>query len=122
MTKNAPADSGVVVVYDGRVGVGVDFDVLFVVVVFDDAADAEPATNTASVIPNENVTSVAATATALRREAIFLTTHHRCRFPVAPAFRSLPGAARAGLRSHSVLRAQLGLRSPAAGRLRAWPA
>src|SRR4051812_18136887 len=102
MTKNALADSGVVVVYDGRVGVvGVDFDVLFVVVVFDDAADAEPATNTASVIPNQNVTSVAATATALRREAIFLTTHHRFRFPVAPGSRLLPEAGRAGLRSHS---------------------
>src|SRR3954469_8394099 len=99
MTKNARADSGVVVVYDGSMGVDVGFDVLFVVVVFEDAADAEPATNTASVTPNENVTSVAATTTALRREPIFLTTHHRRRSPVAPGSRSLPGAGRAGLRS-----------------------
>src|SRR3954453_19700342 len=119
MSKNARADSGVVVVYDGSMGVGVDFDVLFVVV-FEDAADAEPATNTASVTPNENVTSVAATATALRREPIFLTTHHRGRSPVAPGSRSLPGAGRAGLRSHSVPRAQPGPRSSAAGRRRAW--
>src|SRR4051812_48428978 len=108
MTKKlSPGDAGIVDVYDGSVvvvvvfgDVVVDFDVLSFVVVFDDAADAEPATNTDSVTPSENTTSVIATpATALRRGVGLLTTHLRCRSPVAPGSRSLPGAGRVGLRS-----------------------
>jgi hypothetical protein len=83
MTKKAsPGDCAVVVVYDGSEVVVflavVDFDVLFVVVVLGDAADAEPATSTAAVTPSENIMKVIATpATALRRGGGFLTTDLR---------------------------------------------
>src|SRR5258706_11075453 len=127
MTKKvSPGECGVVVVYDGSVavvcvGVVGDLDVLFVVVVFDPAADAEPATNTDSVTPRENTTSVMApAATALRRGVGLLTTHLRCRCrsPVAPGSRALRGADRVGPRSHCGPHAPPDPRSSAEGRRR----
>src|SRR4051812_2760941 len=109
MTKKvSPGDCGVVVVYDGSIGVVcvvvADFAVLFFfVVVFDPAADAEPATSTAAATPSENIASViAAAAATFRRRGCRLTTRLRCRSPVPPESRSLPGAGRAGLRSRCV--------------------
>src|SRR5258707_6222461 len=122
--KRSPGDSVVAVVL---VSVGllaaallvVVFDVLLVVVVFDDAADAEPATNTASVAPSEPVTSVGAvTAAALRRGVVgLLTTYLPCRSPAPRGSRALPGAGRVGLRSHCGLPPRPGSRSSPAGRL-----
>src|SRR4051812_3037787 len=116
MTKKCAAgESGPVVV----VRVGVLPFVFVVVVPFDPAADAEPATSTASVAPSEKATSVVAmTAAALRRGAGLVTTYLPCRSPVPPGSRSLPGAGRVGLRSHCGPLAPLGSRSSRAGRRR----
>src|SRR5438270_13341953 len=135
MTKKlSPGPAGVVDVYNGTVAVVfagvVDAFVVFVdlvvvvvfffVVVFDDAADAEPATSTATVAPSANITSVIATAAAaLRRGEGLLTTYLPCRSPVPPGSRALRGAGRGGLRSHCGLRAPPGPRSSAEGRRRA---
>src|SRR5437868_3238946 len=115
MTKKlSPGPAGVVDVYNGTVAVvfaGVVDDfvvfvdlavvVFFFVVVFDDAADAEPATSTATVAPSANITSVIATAAAaLRRGEGLLTRYLPCRSPVPPESRALRGAGRGGLRSH----------------------
>src|SRR5258707_14380387 len=114
MTKNPSPGDAVVVVKPVSVVYVVVFDVLLVVVVvFDDAADAEPATNTASVAPSANVTSVSAvTAAALRRGVVgLLTTYLPCRSPAPPGSRALPGAGRVGLRSHCGLPGPPGSRS-----------
>src|SRR4051812_27565480 len=111
MTKKCAAGVSGIVVVGVDVGVGVVVFVFVVVVVvvfvfvvvvpFDPAADAEPVTNTASVAPSENITSVAATAAAaLRRGVGLLTTYLRCRSPVPRGSRSPPGASRGGLRSN----------------------
>src|SRR3954451_16965924 len=69
-------------------------------VVFGCAADADPATSTATVIPSENVTTIATTATALLLRIGFLTAYLRCRSPAPRGSRALPEAGRGGLRSH----------------------
>src|SRR5438105_872952 len=122
MTKKCAAGvAGPVVI---GVGAGVFFFVVvvvvfFVVVPFDPAADAEPATSTASVAPRQNVTSViAVTAAAWRRGRRLLTTHLPCRSPVPPGSRSLRGAGRAALRSRCAPPALRGPRSSAEGRRR----
>src|SRR5438552_3487003 len=114
--KRSPGDAVVVVKPVAVVYFGVA--ALLVVFFFGDAADAEPATNTASIAPSENVTSVSAmTAAALRRGVVgLLTTHSPCRSPV-PGSRLLPGAGRAGLRSPCGLPPRPGSRSSPAGRL-----
>src|SRR4051794_3380366 len=103
--KRSPGDSVVVVMLAGVVSTGdalpvVVFDVLFFGDVFDDAADAEPATNTDSIAPSENVSVSAMTVAARRRGVGLLTTYLRCRCPAPPGSRSLAGAGRAGLRAH----------------------
>src|SRR3989442_15972675 len=113
--KRSPGDAVFVVKPVAVVYFGVA--ALLVVFFFGDAADAEPATNTASIAPSENITSViATTATALRRGVGLLTTHLPCRSPVAPGSRSLPGGGRGGLRSHCDPHAPPGPRSSAEGR------
>src|SRR2546423_1914073 len=123
MTKKyAAGESGLVGVLVVGVFVFVVSVVVLVVVVvvpFDDAADAEPETNTASVTPSENVASVVATTTAaLRRGAGLLTTDLPCRSPGPPGSRSLAGADRVGLRSHCGPPGPPGLRSSPTGRRR----
>src|SRR5213083_447560 len=90
--KCAAGESGVF----GVVGVGVGAGVFLVVVVlFDPAADAEPATNTARVAPSANIKNVVAVAAAaLRRGLRLLTTYLPCRSPAPPGSRALPGAGR----------------------------
>src|SRR5712691_4856804 len=127
MTKKVSPGDVVVVVIIGVVSVVVlvlfvPFDeaaVLVVVFPFDGAADAEPATNTASVAPSENITSVIAmTAAVLRRGAGVLTAYVPCRSPVRPGSQSLPGAGRGGLRRHCGLPAPPGPGSSPEGRRR----
>src|SRR3954453_3827226 len=96
----------------------VDSEVVLVVDGSGPDAVAEPATNTATSKPSENVTSVIANASALRREVCFLMTYLPRRSPDAPASRLLPAAGRGGPRSGCALPGPRGPGSSPAGRRR----